>query len=97
MNIQIESGTTLRDVFRWYGKDQEFSIGAFDVLLDYYDDLDDDYPLDVLAVCREWREFPTLFRATLFYGVTDPEDLDCYLITNTDNVVVSHHRKGCTP
>jgi hypothetical protein len=90
MIYHIENGIVLRDIFRWYGKEQEYSLGGFDALYEYYYDVNAEYPLDVLAVCREWKEFRNMSSAIAHYGLTDPEDFDQYLVTNLGNVLISH-------
>ena len=34
-----------------------FSPAALDVLFDYYEEIDPDFELDVLAICGDWSEY----------------------------------------
>lgn len=38
------------------GRKDQFSSEALDALFDYLDDSEDDYELDVIALCCEWNE-----------------------------------------
>ena len=53
--ITIDTADELRDQFKMYNRD-EFTLNAYQALVDYYHDCDLDVELDVAGICCEWTE-----------------------------------------
>jgi len=56
MKLTIENASQFRDEFRQCGRADQFSYEALGLLFDYLEDVDNDYDLDVVALCCEYSE-----------------------------------------
>jgi hypothetical protein len=56
MKLAIENASQFRDEFRQCGRADQFSYEALGLLFDYLEDVDNDYDLDVIALCCEYAE-----------------------------------------
>ena len=56
MKLAIENASQFRDEFRQCGRQTQFSYEALGLLFDYFEELDPDYDLDVIAICCEFSE-----------------------------------------
>ena len=54
MKLAIENASQFRDEFRQCGRADQFSYEALGLLFDYLDD--ENYDLDVIAICCEYSE-----------------------------------------
>lgn len=58
--MRIDNGWHLRCAFKEYGRADQFSNGAYDVLFDWFDGIGEDVELDVIAICCDWCEYDDL-------------------------------------
>ena len=65
---QILYAQNLQDEFNAYGRGNSFT--RYDLLLSYYDDLEDNVNLDVIALCGEWNEFKNVKEFNSDYNTT---------------------------
>ena len=56
MKKTIFNGTYLREEFVKYNRDY-FSADGYDALLDFYDEIDENMEVDVIAICCECTEY----------------------------------------
>jgi hypothetical protein len=56
MKSTIENASQFRDQFERYGRGNQFSDEALGLLFDYFEDIDPDMELDVIAICCEYAE-----------------------------------------
>ena len=56
MKLAIENASQFRDEFRQCGRADQFSYEALGLLFDYFEEIDPDYDLDVIAICCEYSE-----------------------------------------
>ena len=56
MKLAIENASQFRDEFRQCGRADQFSYEALGLLFDYFEEIDSDYDLDVIAICCEYAE-----------------------------------------
>ena len=56
MKITVDHAGQFRDEFFAYGRQNEFSYEALELLFDYLEENDSDYELDVIALCCEYTE-----------------------------------------
>jgi hypothetical protein len=56
MKLTIENASQFRDEFRQCGRADQFSYEALGLLFDYFEEIDSDYDLDVIAICCEYSE-----------------------------------------
>lgn len=79
MKLAIENASQFRDEFRQCGRQTQFSYEALGLLFDYFEELDPDYDLDVIAICCEYSE-DDAGEIARQYGIdvndADPEDDD---------------------
>ena len=74
MKTTISHASEFRDAFRRYGRDDQFSYEALNMLYEYFEDVDPDMELDVIAICCEYSE-DTLEDIANNYGI-DLVDVD---------------------
>jgi hypothetical protein len=55
LKITIESGNELRDIFKDWDRD-DYSLDAYDRLVEFYDMREEDIELSVVAICCDWDE-----------------------------------------
>ena len=53
---QTITPSAFRDAFRAAGRADQFSYHALGMLFDYFDDVDPDHELDVIAICCAFSE-----------------------------------------
>lgn len=56
MKITIDHASQFRDAFRQAGRDSQFSYEALNMLYEYFEDVDPDMELDVVAICCDYCE-----------------------------------------
>jgi len=72
MKLTIENASQFRDEFRQCGRGDQFSYEALGLLFDYFEEIDSDYDLDVIAICCEYAE-GTVPQIAEWYGLELPE------------------------
>ena len=73
MKLTIENASQFRDEFRQCGRADQFSYEALGLLFDYLEDVNNDYDLDVVALCCEYAE-DSIEQIAESYGLELPED-----------------------
>jgi hypothetical protein len=71
MKLAIENASQFRDEFRQCARGDQFSYEALGLLFDYFEEIDPDYDLDVIAICCEYAE-SSISEVAVSYGI----DLD---------------------
>jgi len=71
---RITSGYELSKRFSEYGRGDQFSPSGYDKLLEFYDEIDEDYELDVIEICCEWSEYDEENDIIADYGNLIDED-----------------------
>ena len=56
MKLTISHASQFRDEFRQAGRQDQFSYEALNMLYEYFEDIDPDMELDVVAVCCDYSE-----------------------------------------
>lgn len=56
MKQTIQNASQFRDEFRQCGRADQFSYEATNLLFEYFEEIDPDYNLDVIAICCEYSE-----------------------------------------
>ena len=56
MQIKINYASQFRDAFNAAGRGQQFSYDALGLLFDYFEEIEPDMELDVVAICCEYLE-----------------------------------------
>lgn len=56
MKLIISHASQFRDEFRQAGRQDQFSYEALNMLYEYFEDIDPDMELDVVAICCDYRE-----------------------------------------
>lgn len=56
MQIKINYASQFRDAFNAAGRGQQFSYDALGLLFDYFEEIEPDMELDVVAICCEYIE-----------------------------------------
>jgi hypothetical protein len=56
MRTTISHASQFRDAFKSAGRADNFSYDAFELLFDYFEDIDPDMELDVIAICCDYSE-----------------------------------------
>lgn len=74
MKLTIENASQFRDRFEQCGRANQFSYEALGLLFDYFEEIDPDYDLDVIAICCEYTE-SSLSEVAFSYGI-DLEGLE---------------------
>ena len=79
---KIFNGDELKDAFARYGRDDQFSMTAFDALFhmleEYSDATGEPFVLDPIGICCDWTEYESLKDAAEDYGFegeVEPADL----------------------
>lgn len=76
MKKSIMSGTELKEMFENYNRDY-FSYEACDALLEFYDEIDENMEVDIVAICCGWTEYGFEDDALLQdYGYLCEDDFD---------------------
>lgn len=68
MIYQELSKGQFRDAFHNMGRGDQFSYGALGVLYDFFDEIGEDYELDVIAICCEFAEYADMEEFQADYG-----------------------------
>ena len=68
MKQTIENASQFRDEFRQCNRHTQFSYEATNLLFDYFEDIDPDYDLDVIALCCEYSE-DSVAQIADWYGI----------------------------
>lgn len=80
---QTITPSAFRDAFRAAGRADQFSYHALGMLFDYFDDVDPDHELDVIAICCAFSENMPAYIADQYDvdvdGLNDGEVLDAVL------------------
>lgn len=56
MKLTISHASQFRDEFRQAGRQDQFSYEALNMLYEYFEDIDPDMELDVVAICCDYSE-----------------------------------------
>ena len=56
MKITVSHACHFRDAFRQADRQDQFSYEALNMLYEYFEDIDPDMELDVVAICCEYHE-----------------------------------------
>jgi len=56
MKLTIDTAGQFRDQFAQCGRKDQFSYEALGLLFDYFEDVDPDMELDVIAICCDYSE-----------------------------------------
>ena len=56
MKITIDHAGQFRDAFFAYGRQNQFSYEALELIFDYLEEIDPDMELDVIALCCDYSE-----------------------------------------
>jgi hypothetical protein len=73
MKQTISHASQFRDAFHQAGRDSQFSYEALNMLYEYFEDVDPDMELDVVAICCDYTE-DTVKGIADAYGLELPED-----------------------
>lgn len=73
MKLTISHASQFRDEFRQAGRQDQFSYEALNMLYEYFEDIDPDMELDVVAICCDYCE-DTVEGVAEAYGLELPED-----------------------
>lgn len=77
-----------RDAFIRMDRKAQFSYEALGLLFDYFEEIDEDMELDVIAICCEYSEMtPDEVRED--YSLDDDQDVEEFLNENTSVVGVT--------
>jgi hypothetical protein len=63
--------------FEDYGRSNQFTEEALEILFEYYEEIDEDTELDVIAICCEWSEYESIEELHKNYGVKDESPEEC--------------------
>jgi hypothetical protein len=74
MKTTISHASQFRDAFRQADRQDQFSYEALNMLYEYFEDIDPDMELDVIAICCEYSE-DTIEDIANNYGI-DLVDVD---------------------
>ena len=72
MKLAIQNASQFRDEFRQCGRHTQFSYEATNLLFDYFEEIDPDYDLNVIAICCEYAE-GTVPQIADWYGLELPD------------------------
>lgn len=79
MKTTITHASQFRDAFRQADRQDQFSYEALNMLYEYFEEIDPDMELDVIAICCDYSE-DTVADIARNYSIdlndADPEDLD---------------------
>lgn len=67
MIMRIDSYDFIR-AFDDYGRSDQFTEEALETLFEYYEEIDENMELDVIAICCEWAEYESLEELHEEYG-----------------------------
>lgn len=73
MKQTIDNASQFRDAFHRAGRGDQFSYEALGLLFDYFEELDPEMELDVIAICCEYAE-STPEEIVESYGIEYDED-----------------------
>jgi len=59
MKQTVDNASQFRDAFRAMGRHDQFSYEGMELLFDYFEELDPDMELDVIAICCDYSEDST--------------------------------------
>lgn len=74
MRSTIQNASQFRDEFRQCGRGDQFSYEALGLLFDYFEEINPDMELDVIAICCEYAE-SSLSEVAASYNI-DTEGLE---------------------
>lgn len=73
--------SSFHDAFHCMGRKDDFTYEAREALFNYYDELDQDFELDVISICCDWSEL-TGEEIAKEYNI-EIEEVESYLNENT--------------
>lgn len=79
MKITVSHANQFRDAFRQADRQDQFSYEALNMLYEYFEDIDPDMELDVVAICCDYyEETPEAIARNYSIDLShlDPEDSD---------------------
>lgn len=71
MQIKINYASQFRDAFNAAGRGQQFSYDALGLLFDYFEEIEPEMELDVVAICCEYIE-ATILEIASDYSIDIP-------------------------
>jgi hypothetical protein len=71
MKTTISHASEFRDAFRQANRQDQFSYEALNMLYEYFEDVDPDMELDVIAICCEYTEDTPEGIANNYWSVDD--------------------------
>jgi hypothetical protein len=77
MKTTISHASQFRDAFRQADRQDQFSYEALNMLYEYFEDVDPDMELDVIAICCEYTE-------DTFEGIASNYEIDLTGVNETD-------------
>ena len=83
MKITINSAYEMQAKFKEYDRDY-FSVEGYEALLNYYDEIDPDMELDVIAICCGWHEYGTNDTTRAAFDLEDLFNSYGYLLDDTE-------------
>jgi hypothetical protein len=87
--VKIDSAYDLEQAFRRMAREKSFT--RYDLLVQFYEDLDEDVELDVIALCGDWDEFATVEDYNHNYG-TDYRTIED--ISNDETVLFDDEKSA---
>lgn len=78
--------TQFIDEFKNYNRGNQFSYGALCAIFDYYEEIDENYELDVIDICCQWTEYKSLEDVYEAYGFDSKNEYD-EMIGELENMV----------
>ena len=87
---EIINKTQFMDRFKEMGRGNNFSYNGLSALFDYLEDLDENYELDVIALCCEYSEYKDLKEFQNDYNKEKYPDME----TIRDNTQVIEFETG---
>lgn len=85
MKLTIQNASQFRDEFRQCGRADQFSYEALGLLFDYFEEIDPDYDLDVIAICCGYSE-ESAAQIADWYGIDWDENYE----TGSTEAVLSY-------
>jgi hypothetical protein len=75
MKTTVSHASQFRDAFKSAGRADNFSYDALELLFDYFEDIDPDMDLDVIAICCDYNESDAQTIAT-DYNIVEANGMD---------------------
>lgn len=73
--VKVITKSDFRDEFQRYGRGAQFSYEALGAIYDYMEEIDENWELDVIAICCDFTEYESIEEFASNYG-EDYESVD---------------------